>query len=259
MKNHPGFDDIVFEFRNREYGAYLLRKKYNSAIITGIVIAPLIFTGFVILPFVLTQHSENAIIDNRNFLSVQIEKLEPPKEVIYVPPSPPPVEAILVEKIVKYVPPVVVDSLPEIEKSQLATEEYLNQATEINNRLTGSDSGDALLSGQEGTDAGEPLLIVEVMPSFKGGGLDKFSDWVQKMTNYPKEAADSRIQGTVVVTFVVEKDGKVSNVAILKGVHPLLDNEAVKVISSSPGWRPGLQGGQAVRIRYLIPIVFSPF
>jgi protein TonB len=259
MKNHPGFDDLVFEFRNREYGAYQLRKKYNSALTTGIILASLVVSAFMILSFNLTSHYKNVITGDGSYISVQMEKFEPPKEVIYLPPSPPPAEAVLVEKIVKYFPPVVVDSLPEIEKSQLTTEEYLKQTTEINNRLTGSDTGDALLSGQEGTDAGEPLLIVEVMPSFKGGSLDRFSEWVQKMTNYPKEAADNRIQGTVVVTFVVEKDGKVSNVAILKGVHPLLDNEALKVISSSPEWRPGLQGGQAVRIRYLIPIVFSPF
>lgn len=257
MKNFPGFDDLVFEFRNREYGAYQLRKKYNSAIITGIVLASLAVSVFVILSFNLTPHYKNIITGTEIYTSVQIEKLEPPKEIIYVPPPPP--EALRVEEIVTYVPPVVTDSLPDIEKTQFTTEEYLNQTTDKTNRLTGSGTGDALMSGQEGTGTDEPLLMVEVMPLFKGGGLDKFSEWVQKMTNYPKEAVDNKIRGTVVLTFIVEKDGKVSNVIILKGVHPLLDNEAVKVISTSPRWSPGLQGGQAVRIRYLIPIVFSPF
>jgi protein TonB len=259
MKNIPGFDDLVFEFRNKEYGAYQLRKMYNSAIITGIILASLAVSVFVILSFNLTSHYENVITGKAISIAVKMEKLEPPKEVIYIPPAPPALAAVQVEKIVKYVPPMVVDSLPNLDKSLLTIEEYLNETTDRTNRLTGSGPSDVLISGQEGTDSDEPLLIVEVMPSFKGGGLDKFSEWVQKMTNYPKEAADNKIQGTVVVTFIVEKDGKVSNVTILKGVHPLLDNEAVKVVSSSSGWSPGLQGGQAVRIRYLIPIVFSPF
>jgi periplasmic protein TonB len=116
--------------------------------------------------------------------------------------------------------------------------------------------GDDLLSGGEGTVGEEPLFIVEVMPTFKGGDLNKFRDWVGKRTNYPQTAIDNNIKGTVILTFIVEKDGSVSNVKVTKGVDPLLDNEAVKAISESPKWTPGLQRGQPVRVRFIIPLTF---
>jgi protein TonB len=94
------------------------------------------------------------------------------------------------------------------------------------------------------------------MPTFKGGGLDEFRLWVGKRTNYPQAAIDNKIRGTVFLTFIVEKDGSVSNVSIIKGVHPLLDNEAIKAISESPKWTPGLQRGLPVRVRFQIPLSF---
>jgi protein TonB len=98
--------------------------------------------------------------------------------------------------------------------------------------------------------------MVEVMPSFKGGDINKFRDWVQKRTNYPQIAIDNRIHGRVFLTFVIEPDGAVSNVTIVKGVDPVIDNEAVKAIEASPKWAPGLQRGQPVRVRYSMWLSF---
>ena len=78
------------------------------------------------------------------------------------------------------------------------------------------------------------------MPSFKGGDINKFREWVQKRTNYPQAAIDNKIQGRVFLTFIVEKDGSVSNVTVVKGVDPIIDDEAVKAIQASPKWSPGL-------------------
>ncbi len=186
-----------------------------------------------------------------------MENLEPPKEEIYVPPSPPPPEAVHVEEIVKYVPPVVVDSVTPVDKSQLSTDEYLNQTTKEKVDYSGTGTGDNLMSGQDGTETDEPFFLVEVMPSFKGGGLEKFRLWVQNRTIYPKAAVDKKIRGKVYLTFIVEKDGSVSNVTVVKGVDPLLDDEAVNAISESPKWTPGLQRGEPVRVRYSIPLNFS--
>jgi protein TonB len=185
-----------------------------------------------------------------------MENLEPPKEQVFVPPSPPPSQAIHVEEIVKYVPPVVVDSVPPQEKSLPSTDEILNQTTKENTDIKGTGSGDDLF-GQDGTETDEPFFQVEIMPSFKGGGLDKFRDWIQKRANYPQEAYKKKITGKVLLTFIVEKDGSVSNVTVVKGVNPLLDDEAVKAISESPKWTPGLQRGEPVRVRYSIPLNFS--
>jgi protein TonB len=94
------------------------------------------------------------------------------------------------------------------------------------------------------------------MPTFKGGDLSKFRDWVWKRTNYPQAAIDKKIRGTVFLTFIVEKDGSVTNVTVIKGVDPIVDYEAVKTISESPKWSPGLQRGQPVRVRFQIPMNF---
>jgi protein TonB len=257
LRNWLDFDDLLFQSRNRDYGAYQLRKKYNSVIIAGIILASLLVSLAVIIPFVLTPHSDNVLNGNRGYTSLQMENLEPPKEEIYVPPSPPPTEAIHVEEIVKYVPPVVVDSVPPLEKSQLSTDEYINQTTNDKVGVTGTGTGDNLMAGQDGTETDEPFFLVEVMPSFKGGGLEKFRTWIKNRTNYPQAAIDKKIKGTVFLTFIVEKDGSVSNVTIIKGVDSLLDNEAVKAISESPKWTPGLQRGEPVRVRYSIPLSFN--
>lgn len=251
------FDDLLFQKRNRDYGAYQLRKRYNSVVITGIILASLVVSSVVILPFVLAHHSDNVLMGNRSFVQVNMETLEPPKEEIYVPPSPPPPQAVHVEEIVRYVPPVVVDSIPPLEKSQLSTNEYLNQTTTKKVDVTGTGTGDNLMSGQDGTETDEPFFLVEVMPLFKGGGLEKFREWIRNRTNYPEAAIKKKIRGKVFLTFIVEKDGSVSNVTVVKGVDPLLDDEAVKTISESPKWTPGLQRGEPVRVRYSIPMNFS--
>jgi periplasmic protein TonB len=250
-------DDLLFQSRNKAYGAYQLRKRYNSVVIGGIIFACLLVSSAVILPFVLTSHSDNILNGNRHYTQLQMEALEPPKEEIYVPPSPPPPQSVHVEEIVKYVPPVIVDSIPPLEKQQLSTDEYLNQTTGEKTDAHGTGTGDNLSSGQDGTETDEPFFLVEVMPSFKGGGIEKFRTWVQNRTNYPQAAIEKKIRGTVFLTFIVEKDGTVSNVTIVKGVDPLLDDEAVKVISGSPKWTPGLQRGEPVRVRYSIPLSFS--
>ncbi len=228
-------------------------KRYNSVIVTGLIVASVLVSLAVILPFLFTSRSNDVLIGNRGYVQLNMENLEPPKEEIYVPPSPPPPQSVHVEEIVKYVPPVVVDSVPPLEKSQLSTDEYLNQTTNEKVDANGTGTGDDLTAGQDGTETDEPFFLVEVMPSFKGGGLEKFREWVQKRTNYPQEAIDRKVRGKVFLTFIVEKDGSVSNVTVVKGVDPLLDNEAVKAISESPKWTPGLQRGEPVRVRYSIP------
>jgi protein TonB len=249
-------DDLLFKSRNKDYGAYQLRKKYNSVVVAGIILASSLVSIAVILPFVLIPRTDNVLNGNRSYTQIQMENLEPPKEEIYVPPSPPPPQAIHVEEIARYVPPVVVDSVPPLEKTQLSTDEYMNQTTTEKSDITGTGNSDDLMSGQEGGVTDEPFFLVEVMPSFKGGGLEKFRDWVTKRTNYPQAAYERKIRGTVLMTFIVEKDGSVSNVTVVKGVDPLLDNEAMKAISESPKWTPGLQRGEPARVRFLIPLNF---
>jgi periplasmic protein TonB len=250
------FDDLVFEHRNRDYGAYQLRKRYNRAILTGTIVASLFAIIAVMIPFLARPSSEKIISGGNGYVQVRMENLQPPPEEIYVPPAPPPPDASKMPEKVEYVAPVVVDTVISIDQTLASTDEALASKDSEIIDATGSGFGDDLLSGGDGTGNEEPLFIVEVMPTFKGGDLNKFRDWVGKRINYPEEAITNKIKGTVFLTFIVEKDGTVSNVTITKGVNPLLDEEAVKAISESPKWSPGLQRGQPVRVRFLIPLSF---
>jgi protein TonB len=252
------FDDLLFETRNRDYGAYQLRKRYNSVVIAGIILASLLVSSAVLIPFILTPHSGQVLSGGFNYVQVQMENLNPPIDEIIVPPAPPPPEAARIQEVVKYIPPVVVDTVLPLETTLATVEEALTQSTSDKIEVAGTGTGEDLLSGQEGITTDEPLFVVEVMPSFKGGDIEKFRDWVWKRTNYPQIAIDRKIQGRVFLTFIVETDGAVTNVTIEKGVDPILDDEAIKTIQASPKWSPGLQRGQPVRVRFRMSLLFKP-
>lgn len=102
-----------------------------------------------------------------------------------------------------------------------------------------------------------PFVVVEEMPSFGPGGIDEFrNNYISKNLKYPDVAAENGIQGRVFINFVVEPDGRVTNVKVVRSVDPALDKEAVRVVSSSPKWKPGKQRGKPVRVQFTIPIIF---
>jgi len=250
-------DDLLFEKRNKDYGAYQLRRKYNAVVVGGIITASLLVSAAVILPFLITPREDNVLRGGLSYVQVQMDNLEAPPDEIYVPPPPPPPEGSTIQDIQKYVPPEVVDSIMPLQETPATTDQYLTQVEGEQFVAGGDGIGEDLLTGQSGIDSNEPYFSVEVMPSFRGGDLNKFRDWVQKRTNYPQAAIDNKITGTVFLTFIVEKDGSVTSVTVLKGVDPLLDEASIKAISESPKWTPGLQRGQPVRVRFQIPLNFN--
>jgi periplasmic protein TonB len=102
-----------------------------------------------------------------------------------------------------------------------------------------------------------PFALVEEKPSFMGGDANKFSSWVSKNMEYPEIAKENGVQGRVIIQFTVNADGKVSNVKILRGVDSSLDKEAIRVVSSSPKWKPGKQRDRAVKVIYNFPVIFQ--
>ena len=102
----------------------------------------------------------------------------------------------------------------------------------------------------------EPFLIVETMPSFQGGDLNTFRNWVQSNVRFPQIALENGIQGTVVLSFVIEKDGSLTNIQVLRTPDRSLSEEATRVLSKSPKWSPGKQRNQVVRVKYNLPVVF---
>ena len=111
-------------------------------------------------------------------------------------------------------------------------------------------------AGLEEEEEEDFFTIVEQMPTFQGGDLDKFRQWVNKNITYPMIARENGIEGTVRCEFIVNAQGHVENVKVLRSVEGTLDAEAVRVLSSSPQWSPGRQQGKAVKVKVNIPIVF---
>ena len=102
----------------------------------------------------------------------------------------------------------------------------------------------------------QPFLIAETMPSFQGGDLNKFRAWVQQNIRFPQIALESGIQGRVVLSFVIEKDGRLTNIQVLQSPDRSLSDEAIRVLSKSPKWSPGKQRNQVVRVKYTLPVDF---
>ena len=254
--NDSDFDDLVFENRNKEYGAYQLRKKYKTAVITGFVISSLFAVLVVVLPFVLHFDSEEELLGNLvYYYPVKMESLEPPIDIDIIipsPPPPPPRGTIVVQEVIKYAPPVIVDSILPVEESFATVDEILFQTTIENSVLDGIGTGigDDIIYGFGNGDMDNSFFFVEIMPLFRGGDINTFREWVQRRIIYPQTAVEAKIQGMVFFTFIVEPDGSVSNVTIVKGIAEVIDNEVVKAIESSPRWSPGFQRGQPVRMRF---------
>ncbi|MFI3320504.1 MAG: energy transducer TonB [Rikenellaceae bacterium] len=103
----------------------------------------------------------------------------------------------------------------------------------------------------------QPFLFAETMPSFQGGDLSTFHKWVQSNVKYPQIAAENGVSGRVILTFVIEKDGSLTNIQVLQTPDRSLSEEAIRVLKSSPKWTAGKQRNQSVRVKFTLPVVFS--
>ena len=110
---------------------------------------------------------------------------------------------------------------------------------------------------QDTKNADPRYFLLDEHPTFKGGSPNDFALWVTKHVKYPKYAKEIGIEGTVKVHFVIDKKGKVSEAHVHQGVHPVLDQEAVRVVLKSPKWKPAKKDGRPVKVSYTIPVVFN--
>ncbi len=110
---------------------------------------------------------------------------------------------------------------------------------------------------EEQHDSDEPFIVAEVMPSFQGGDLSTFRTWVQKQLKYPSIASENGISGKVIISFVIEKDGSLTNITVLQTPDRSLSEEAIRVLQTSPKWTPGKQRSAPVRVKYNLPVEFK--
>ena len=249
----PAFDDIVFEIRNKEYGAYRLRKKYSRNVLIATLIGVIIIATAIITPYLNAKALESRTKRTERQVEIKMENLDQPTDVVAPPPPPPPPPQDIVQQA-KYVPPVVVDSVRPEEVAQLMTAD--DAQIEVQNEDVVEYVEPVKEEVQEEETEPEPFVVVEEMPMFPGGD-PALLQYIADHTNYPEVAKENNIQGRVIVRFCVTSKGGVNQVSVLKGVDPELDTEAVRVVNSLPAFKPGKQGGKPVPVWYMVPITFT--
>jgi protein TonB len=134
---------------------------------------------------------------------------------------------------------------------------FLNLEDDASVGIEIMDYVEAVVEEEEVEEEAIPFQLVEEKPKFQGGDANDFTRWVNSRLQYPEIAKENGVQGRVTLQFTVNADGSVSNVKVLRGVDPSLDQEAVRVVSSSPNWTPGRQRDRAVKVTYTFPVVFQ--
>lgn len=250
----PAFDDIVFALRNKEYGAYRLRKKYKPTVVLALTIGVIIIGTLVIAPYLNAKNAVDRERRAERTIEITMEAMEAPADQVAPPPPPPPPPPAEAVQQARYVPPVVVDSIKPEEEVQFLT---ADEAVEV---VQNTEVVDIPMEVQEEVQEEEaeevPFVVVEEMPMYPGGDAELLK-YIAANVVYPEIAKENNIQGRVIVRFCVTAKGGVSQVSVLKGVDPELDAEAVRVVQGLPAFKPGKQGGKPVPVWYMVPITFT--
>ncbi len=256
-------NDIVFEGRNQNYGAYQIRRGYNrtlTAVITGLVC-------FSASLFGLKSYMDNQpslVEPKKDDGQVTVVVLQPPVDEKLDPPVElPPASAEPLAATTQFVPPVIDDNADENTRTQ---DDVHNTTVSNVTRDGDSTSVDPPIIGiPTGTGTGiteietpETFIVVEEMPEFIGGTA-AMAKFIQNNLQYPIEAREMGLSGKCFLKFVVSGNGEISNVEVLKGVPGCVacDKEAIRVIKSMPYWKGGKQNGRPVNVYYNLPINFK--
>ena len=207
----------------------------------GMVIALLIVWG----AFSYTSREKKVATLEADQTVVEVEDMVPITEETPPPPEAAPKIPILSDQI------DIVDDNIKVDDSMFQNIEDSNEGFEIMDYIESAPEEETI------EEEAIPFPLVEEKPSFNGGDANEFSKWVNSRLVYPEIAKENGVQGRVTLQFTVNADGTVSNVKVLRGVDSSLDKEAVRVVSSSPKWKPGKQRDRAVKVTYTFPVIFQ--
>ena len=267
------WSDLMFENRNKEYGAYVLRRQTGRRNVAAILAVLLLFACVMVYMVAKNAYDEYQKTHQIHDQVTELTTLKQEKKKEAKVERKEIVKQQEVEKVVEKVKSSVKFTAPVIKKDdEVKPEDEMKTQEEIMDskvavgfaNVVGNDENGEVLKAKE-VIATEPVKpkeeenkvfdVVEQMPSFPGGN-SALMQFLSKNIKYPVVAEENGIQGRVVCTFVVERDGRVTDVRVVKSVDPSLDKEAVRVVSSMPAWIPGKQNGSAVRVKYTLPVTF---
>ncbi|POY40473.1 energy transducer TonB [Flavobacterium alvei] len=254
LNNH--WLEIVFEGRNKSYGAYDLRKSVTTRTTRAFIIGTILFAFLVSIPMLMRmipESQDDTTLDAKITAVKLPPKKEKPKENLPPPPPPPPVA-----DQVKFVKPVVAKADEVVE--EIAVVKDLKDKNIGKENIKGDEN--ALLTVEEVGHGDVNAQVVEedntvyntagieVKPDFPGG-MEKFNAFVAKNYQAPEEEG---LKGKVYVTFVVEKDGSLTDIKVLRDIGYGTGKEAIRVLGKCPKWTPGEQNGKKVRCTFSLPI-----
>ena len=246
-------DEIVFRDRNKEYGAYYLRrinKKYTTRSLM-IGVAALLLA--VLIPFFVFKQARSVNVEKT--VGAEFTELKRAPEDAPPPPPPPPPPAEMEQKV-KFTAPVVTTDTVE-ETSSLLNQDELNASSVTVAPITEEQEIVVEETENKVIEQQAPVFtIVELMPGYNGGEEAMYK-YLSDNIKYPQVAKETGIQGNVIVTFVVEKDGTITDVRILKDIGGGCGEEALRVVKAMPRWNPGKQNGVPVRVQFNLPIRFT--
>lgn len=261
--------DLVFQGRNKVYGAYQLRRGTSKRnIVSMIFVAAVAAVAYLgLAAYNSYQEAQKAKFEAEMEASLLDAKKEAKVEKKTKTPKVEQVQKVeKVKSSIAFTPPVIKKDSEVKPEEEMKTQDELKETKTAIGAFDvkgNDDAGGTVLKAVEEIAAPEPpkheeeqnkiFEVVEQQPQFPGGSVN---GWLADHIKYPVVAAENGISGRVVVQFVVERDGSVSQVRVVRGVDPSLDKEAQRVISSMPKWIPGKQNGQAVRSRFTVPVTF---
>lgn len=254
-KEYPEtLEDLVFEKRNKDYGSYFLRKKYRKYVTISMIIGLLILAGVVAYPLISAYINKTRLIREKE-KTVSVEMMKVMKEELPPPPPPPPPPDAIVEKV-KFTAPVVVEDT-NIETGLMTQDDLSAKGnTEVPTEEIEIEIKEEKPQVIEQKVEAEIFTVVEEQPGYPGGEEARMK-YLKESIRYPEEAKELGIQGRVFVTFVVEVDGSITDVRVLRGIGGGCDEEAVRVVRGMPKWVPGKQRGVPVRVQFNLPIRFT--
>lgn len=255
---------VIFNNRNQSYGAYALRSQSSSILLKSFLIASGVFILFFLIPLVYrkTEKPQITIVERE----VPITLISPIQPLKQQEPEKALAQPISKVKSIKFAPPKVVQD--EVMVAPPTTLELTAAAIGPITQLGEENPGNVQVSlnagnGEAaGTTAGNGdsevynVAGLEAYPEFPGG-MAAWTKFIQKNLKYPYAAMDNGTQGKVYLSFVIEKDGSITDVNVLRGIGFGCDEEAVRVIKKSPKWKAGFQNNRTVRVRYTMPIQYT--
>lgn len=271
----PKWVDMVFANKNKEYGAYKLRKGTSGRNIKALVIlvvAALLVGGFLAWKVIEQKNAEAqaAYMEAMELAKLQEQaKKREKKEEPVKPKVEPKKEIPVARETQKFTAPVIKKDELVKEENQVKQMDKLDDKVAVGaedkegvkDRTVEAVRNDIAVAAPPPPPAPKPEVankvfdVVEEMPSFPGG-QGALMSFLSSNIKYPVVAQENGVQGRVIVGFVVETDGSISDVKVMRSVDPSLDKEATRVVKSMPKWKPGRQNGSAVRVKYTVPVVF---